>query len=103
MPPGLRTREAGGRIGFGGVAVKTLCPGLLIAASASLLAVASEANAVTAPLLRTRLESPPQLEEAYYYRGLYYPYRWHGHYYHYRYHGHYCNHRLYRSSSWYCR
>ena len=55
-----------------------------------------------APELRLAMESPGHVAPAYYYRGLYYPYRRNGHYYHYQYHRRYCNHRAYRYGGWHC-
>jgi hypothetical protein len=40
------------------------------------------------------------IEQAYYYRGHYYPHRYRGRYYRYRYRGMYFNHRYYRHGRW---
>ena len=45
-------------------------------------------------------QSLSAIQNVYYYRGHYYPYRYHGHYYRYRYNGHYYNHRRRIGGHW---
>ncbi len=52
--------------------------GALTIAASAFAAPLAVPNSATITVLR------PSIEEAYYYRGAYYPYRWHGHYYHHR-------------------
>lgn len=58
------------------------------------------APVITAAPLMTPGMDRSSIDEIYYYRGRYYPYRYGGRYYPYRYNGMYYNHRYYRYGRW---